>query len=48
MAEYDIAKQWLCVAAMCEAKAQSLYLKQRIFELKAKLYDMMTGGEVEE
>lgn len=34
---------------MLEAeKAQSLYLKQRIFELKAKLYDMMTGGEVEE
>lgn len=31
---------------MLEAeKAQSLYLKQRIFELKAKLYDMIMAGE---
>ena len=29
-------------------KAQSLYLRQTVLELKAKLYDMMTGEEVEE
>ena len=46
-AQRDIDRQEMLCRFEAE-KAQNLYLKQTIIELKAKLYDMMTGEEVKE
>lgn len=45
IAQRDSDRQELLCRLEAE-KAQNLYLKQTILELKARLYDMMTGKEV--